>query len=159
MFVALVIVPLTIDHAYVVAPAGPLALLPVELVVTKAGAVIVGTAGVGFTVNTAVVSAKPDEFVKWARYRLPLADSEAGKVNGEVVAPPISVNVDPPSVDTRHCRAGAGYPLAAAVKVAFEPSQTVVFAAAVVIDVASFTVNVKFCCALPAVFVAVNVSA
>jgi hypothetical protein len=46
MFVAEVIVPFTIDHAYVVAPAGPDAVLPVELAHTCAGVgVIAGTAG------------------------------------------------------------------------------------------------------------------
>src|SRR5687767_7121159 len=46
MFVADVIVPLTIDHAYVVAPAGPVAELPVELAQTCAGVgVMVGVDG------------------------------------------------------------------------------------------------------------------
>jgi hypothetical protein len=54
MFVALVIVPLVIDHAYVVAPAPPSAVLPVELAQTAEGdGVIVGVAGFAFTVTFA----------------------------------------------------------------------------------------------------------
>ena len=50
MFVALVIVPPVIDHAYVVAPAGPLAVFPVALLQTVDGAVMLGVAGEVVTV-------------------------------------------------------------------------------------------------------------
>ena len=65
MFAAEVMVPFTIDHAYVVAPAGPAAVLPVELAQTCAGVgVIVGVAGVGLTVTFYVfVAEQPDAFV------------------------------------------------------------------------------------------------
>jgi hypothetical protein len=55
MLVAEVIVPLTMDHAYVVAPAGPLAWLPVEFAHTLAGVgVIVGVVGSALTVTVAL---------------------------------------------------------------------------------------------------------
>jgi hypothetical protein len=65
MFVAEVIVPFTIDHAYVVAPAGPAAELPVELAQTCAGVgVIVGVAGDGAIVTlTVLLAGQPDAFV------------------------------------------------------------------------------------------------
>ena len=56
MFVAEVIVPFTIDQAYVVAPAGPAAELPVELAQTCAGVgVIVGVAGLALMVTLTVL--------------------------------------------------------------------------------------------------------
>ena len=59
MFVAEVIVPLTIDQAYVVAPAGPEAELPVELAQTCAGVgVIVGVAGLALMVTFVVLLAE-----------------------------------------------------------------------------------------------------
>ena len=59
MLVAEVIVPLTIDQAYVVAPAGPAAVLPVELPQTCAGVgVIVGVAGAGLIVTLTVLVAE-----------------------------------------------------------------------------------------------------
>jgi len=64
MFVALVIVPPLIDHAYVVAPAGPLALLPVDPVHAAAGVVIAGVAGLALIVTlTEFVAAQPNAFV------------------------------------------------------------------------------------------------
>jgi hypothetical protein len=65
MFVAEVIVPFTIDHAYVVAPAGPAAELPVELAQTCAGVgVIVGVVGFALIVTlTVFVAGQPDPFV------------------------------------------------------------------------------------------------
>jgi hypothetical protein len=53
MFVAVVIVPLEIVHAYVVAEE-LLAGLPVELASTELGAVIVGDVGLAFTVTVVV---------------------------------------------------------------------------------------------------------
>ena len=69
MFVALVIVPLLIDHAYVVAPAGPLAVLPVELAHTWEGdGVIVGVAGVGLTVTLAELLVVQPEALPTVRF-------------------------------------------------------------------------------------------
>src|SRR5262245_37508855 len=65
MFVALVIVPFVIDHAYVVAPAGPDAVLPVELGQTVDGVgVIVGVDGPGLIVTlTVLLAGQPAPFV------------------------------------------------------------------------------------------------
>ena len=65
MFAADVIVPFTIDHAYVVAPAGPSAVLPVEFAQTCAGVgVIVGVAGFALIVTlTVFVAEQPAAFV------------------------------------------------------------------------------------------------
>src|SRR5438067_2032378 len=60
-----VMLPLVIDHEYVVAPPGPLAVLPVEPAHTAGAAgVIVGVAGFEFTVTSAVfVAEQPAAFV------------------------------------------------------------------------------------------------
>ena len=59
MFAAEVIVPFTIDQAYVVAPAGPLAEFPVELAQTCAGAgVTVGIAGFALIDTLTVVESE-----------------------------------------------------------------------------------------------------
>src|ERR1041385_2937137 len=65
MFVAEVIEPLVIDHAYVVAPAGPSAVLPVEPAQTPlAEGVIVGVDGDGLIVTLTVFEAEqPAGFV------------------------------------------------------------------------------------------------
>ena len=68
-------------------------------------------------------------------------------LNGQVVlvAPAMSLNVEPPSVLTCHCTVGVGLPLAAAVKVAVWPAVTVWLTGWVVIDGAdwaAFTVSV-----------------
>ena len=64
MSVAEVIVPFTIDHAYVVAPAGPAAVLPAELAQVCVGVVIAGGAGVGLMVTFEVLDAEqPDGLV------------------------------------------------------------------------------------------------
>ena len=57
--------PLAIDHEYVVAPAGPVAVLPVELAHTAGDdGVIVGAAGLAFTVTFALfVAEQPAAFV------------------------------------------------------------------------------------------------
>src|SRR2546428_669835 len=55
----------------------------------------------------------------------------------------MSLNVMPPSVESCHCTVGAGEPLAAAVKVAAVPLQTVCEAGGVVIAGAGFTVSVS----------------
>src|SRR3954470_22897767 len=62
MLVAEVIVPLRIDHAYVVAPAGPAAVLPVEFAQTCAGVgVIVGGVGLALMVTLTVFDAEQPE--------------------------------------------------------------------------------------------------
>ena len=60
-----VIVPLVIDHEYVVAPAGPMAVLPVELAQTPlAEGVIVGDDGLGLIVTFVLFEAEqPAAFV------------------------------------------------------------------------------------------------
>src|SRR5438093_1414425 len=65
MFVAEVIVPFTIDQAYVVAPAGPAAEFPVELAQTCAGVgVIVGVVGLALMVTlTVLLAEQPDALV------------------------------------------------------------------------------------------------
>src|SRR5882724_319231 len=55
MLVAEVIVPFVIDQAYVVAPAGPAAELPIELAQTGFGVVMGGVAGFGLTVTVMVL--------------------------------------------------------------------------------------------------------
>ena len=64
MFVAEVIVPFTIDQAYVVAPAGPAAVLPVEFAQTLLGdgvIVAVGLALIGTL--TVLLRGQPPAFV------------------------------------------------------------------------------------------------
>jgi hypothetical protein len=62
MFVALVMEPLVIDQAYVVAPAGPLAVLPVEPAQTcEADGVMAGAAGLAEIVTFAeLVAVQPE---------------------------------------------------------------------------------------------------
>ena len=64
---------------------------------------------------------------------MPLFEVDAVKVYGDEVAPLMFVKVKPPSVDTCHCRVGAGNPLAAALNDAVALSQTVELFAGVVI--------------------------
>ena len=51
MLFADVIVPFTIDQAYVAAPAGPFAVFPVELAQSDAGVGVIVDVGVGLTVT------------------------------------------------------------------------------------------------------------
>src|SRR5688572_23029156 len=97
MLVAEVIVPFTIDQAYVVAPAGPSAVLPVELAQSCAGVgVIVGVAGFGLTVSVALaVVSVPQELVKTARYCLALSDVAVTKVREVVFAPGMLLKPEP----------------------------------------------------------------
>ena len=84
MFVALVIVPLEIDHAYVVAPAGPVAVFPVEPLQTVAGVgVIVGVAGLGSTVMSVELLAEQPAALVSVRLR----------VSGVPVVPAVNVMV------------------------------------------------------------------
>jgi hypothetical protein len=83
------------------------------------------TVGRGLTVSVAVVSAEPPLFVKWARYLLLLSAAVVVNVSGEDVAPTMLLNVAPPSVETCHCRLGAGAPPAAALNETLAPSHTV----------------------------------
>ena len=74
-FVAEVIVPPVIDHAYVVAPAGPEAVFPVESAHTPPGGtpVIVGVAGFALIAAVALfVAEQPEAFVTTSvRFTLP----------------------------------------------------------------------------------------
>ena len=77
-FVADVIVPFTIDQAYVVAPAGPEAVLPTELAQTCVGAgAMVGAAGLGLIVTlTVLVAGQPPALVT-TRVRSTVPDGPA----------------------------------------------------------------------------------
>jgi hypothetical protein len=93
MLVAEVIEPLTIDHAYVVAPAGPAAELPVEFVQTCAGVgVIVGVVGLAlmFTL-TVLLAAQPAALVTTSvRSTVPEAPAVyvmVGRFVAEVIVP------------------------------------------------------------------------
>src|SRR5258705_5466284 len=81
MLVAEVIVPLTIDHAYVVAPAGPAAELPVEPAQTCAGVgVMVGVAGLAVMVTLTVFVAEQPAALVTTRVRSTVPEAPAGYV-------------------------------------------------------------------------------
>src|ERR1041385_3170058 len=81
MLVAEVMVPLTMDHAYVVAPAGPLAVLPVEFAHTCDGVgVMVGVAGAALMVTLAVLCAEQPEGLVTTRARSTGPEAPAGWV-------------------------------------------------------------------------------
>ena len=78
MFVAEVIEPFTIDQAYVVAPAGPAALLPVELAQTCAGVgVMVGVLGFGLMVTLTVFEAEQPAALVTVRVRPTVPEAPA----------------------------------------------------------------------------------
>ena len=101
-------------------------------------------AGPGFTVSVAaVVLLTPVMLVKTARNWLPLCAMVAfERVSVVLVAPPMSANVAPPLVLNCHCTVGAGLPLAAAVKLAFDPAITVWLAGFCVTSGPTLTVSV-----------------
>jgi hypothetical protein len=72
-----------------------------------------------------VVVAEPLAFVKTARYRLPFWLAAAVKLSVADVAPAMMLKVTPPSELTCHCTAGAGTPVAVALKLAVDPAATV----------------------------------
>ena len=93
-------------------------------------AVNVTVTAAGFTVRVAAVvvavDVPPHELVNTARYLLPLwATVGAVTVRVVLVAPEISLQMVPPFVLTCHWTVGVGFPLAAALKVAFWPYSTV----------------------------------
>jgi hypothetical protein len=148
MLVAEVIVPFTIDHAYVVTPAGPLAVLPTELAQTCAGVGVIVGVGFGLTVNVAaVVGAVPHALVKTARYCLALSATVVTKVSVVLVSPGMLAKPEP--LSTCHCTLGAGLPEAAAVKVTGKPAQSVCVTGFVVTAGAVVTVSVPVVCAVP----------
>ena len=78
VFVAEVIVPFTIDQAYVVAPPGPLAWLPVEFAQTCAGVgVIVGVAGFALIVIQTVFEAEQPAALVMVTVRQTVPDAPA----------------------------------------------------------------------------------
>src|SRR4051812_50214006 len=80
MLVAEVIVPFTIDQAYVVAPAGPSAVLPVEFAQTWAGVgVMVGVAGEGLMVTLTVFVAEQPAALVTVRVRSTVPEAPAGR--------------------------------------------------------------------------------
>ncbi len=95
------------------------AVAPLQTVWSGGSVVVVTT-----TVSVAaVVVAEPELLVNSARYWLPLSARVAVNMSVVLVAPGILLNGPP--VLTCHCTVGVGKPLAAAVKVAVPPSQTV----------------------------------
>src|SRR5947207_14763408 len=83
MLVAEVIEPLTIDQAYVVAPAGPAAELPVELAQAWAGVgVMVGVGGSALMVTLNVLLAVQPEALVTTRVRSTIAEAPAVWVMG-----------------------------------------------------------------------------
>src|SRR5208337_5672206 len=85
------------------------------------------TVGAESTVRVAaLVVAVPTLLVKTAWYSLPFwAAVVLVRVRVVLVAPVMSLKVEPLSVLTCHCTVGVGLPLAAAVKVAVWPAVTV----------------------------------
>ena len=77
MLVAEVIVPLTIDQAYVVAPAGPSAVLPVELAQTCAGVGVMVEVGVGLMVTLTVLLAEQPDALVTTRVRSTVPEAPA----------------------------------------------------------------------------------
>jgi hypothetical protein len=86
----------------------------------------VTTGAVRTVSSAAVVSTRPATLVNTARNRCPSsAPVVAGVVYVVAVAPAMSVNVLPPSVERCHCTDGVGWPSAAAVNTACWPASTV----------------------------------
>ena len=78
MLVAEVIVPFTIDQAYVVAPAGPAAELPVELGQSVAGVgVMVGVDGLALMVTLTVFVAEHPAALVTTRVRSTVPEAPA----------------------------------------------------------------------------------
>src|ERR1051325_8702807 len=87
-----VIVPLVIDHAYVVAPAGPLAVFPVDEVQTVDGdGVMVGVDGFALIVTFAVFDAEQPAALVTVSVRPTVPDAPAVYVTLCEVAPPVMV--------------------------------------------------------------------
>src|SRR5688572_22111612 len=133
MFVAEVIVPFTIDHAYVVAPAGPLAVLPVEFAQTCAGVgVIVGVGGFGLTVTVMVLLVTGLTVVQ-ASLLVIVTSTSSPSLRVEVEKVGLSVPALLPL--TVHWKDGAMPPFTGdAVKITFVPSQKFVSVAAMLTD-------------------------
>ena len=92
-----------------------------QLLVTET----VGAEGIAVTVSVAEFEfTAPDAFVHLARYRLLLSAVVVAKDKVLAVAPVILLQVKP-LVLTCHCTVGAGLPLAAELKLAFEPAHLV----------------------------------
>ena len=92
-----------------------------QLLVTET----VGAEGVELTVSVAVFEfTAPNAFVHLARYRLLLSAAVVAKERVLLVAPVMLLH-EKPLVLTCHCTVGAGLPLAAELKLAFEPAHLV----------------------------------
>ncbi len=141
------VVPPSVDTCHCTEGAGLPEAAAVKLAVVPAQTVVfdgfVVTLGGVVTVSVAAVDvAVPQTLVKTARYWCP---SSVGAVVNEYVvevAPPMLLNVTPPSVETCHCTVGLGLPEAAAVKLALVPVQVVTFEGLVVTAGAVLTVRV-----------------
>jgi hypothetical protein len=80
---------------------------------------------VGGSSLAAFVVAEPPPLVNTARNSLPMSELDTEVMVYVVdVAPEISLQVDPPSVEFCHCTVGDGLPLAAALKVTVPPAPT-----------------------------------
>lgn len=117
-----------------------LAFEPAHAVVFEGCVVMAG--GV-FTVSVAalLICGAPHELLNSARYCLPSSPTVGVNVYVALVAPAIFPQLDPPSVETCHCTAGAGWPVAAAVKLNGEPVHAVELLGLVVTTVATCTVS------------------
>ena len=82
--------PLAIDHEYVVAPAGPVAVLPVELAHTAGDdGVIVGVAGLAFTVTFALFVAEQPAALVTVSVSVVVPATPAVQVTVCAVCPPV----------------------------------------------------------------------
>jgi len=142
--------PLTLQFTPV--PAAPLVMAAAKLIIPPVPIVNVLVPGLVIatetfdapvTVNNAGVVVELDtEFVKTASYKFPVCANDVVKLRVVEVAPLIALNDAPPFVLTNHCTVGAGFPVAAAVKVAVSVAPTVRFTGLRVIVGAKSTVSV-----------------
>src|SRR5437763_16998285 len=106
MLVAEVIEPLRIDKAYVVAPAGPSAVLPVELAQTWAGlGVMVGVAGLALMVTLTVLLAEQPAALVDVRGGPTVPDAPAVEVMVWMVVAEV---IEPLTIDQEYVVAPAG---------------------------------------------------
>src|SRR5437764_9423167 len=98
--------PLAIDQKYVVAPAGPSAVLPVEPAHTAAAAgVIVGVAGFAFTTTLALFVAEQPAALVTVSVSVVVPATPAVQVTVCAVCPPVMM---PLAIDQKYVVAPAG---------------------------------------------------
>ena len=132
----------TVGVGLPLAAAVKVAVWPAVTVWLAGWAVIEGANWAVVTVRVAaLVVAVPTLLVNTAWYSSPFwAVVVLLRVRVVLVAPGMSLKVEPPSVLTCHCTVGVGLPLAAAVKVAVWPAVTVWLAGWAVIEGANWAV-------------------